>query len=333
MVNFIEQVRRQAMHTAAREHVSLSTDLTKRIDIFSILRQKKLWVMFQSLDLYGAYLQAKGGHGILLNSKHPPQLQRFTAAHEYGHFVMGHGSRFDTEEQIQPSRPGYDTQEIAAQTFAAHLLMPLQLVNAVLYRMGLPLKPDYMKPQQVYRLSLELGASYLAVVNHLVSLKKVSQEAAQFMRRQSPKAIKAVLGGGVKPQNSWADIWIFTKSDSGRTVVVYIDDELHIYLPEPLTEKHPWTINELANEGALATVKSNTTQWTPPGLDQEDYSGYSHHFLFRAQDPGYTVLQLEKPGTQPEQFELHIQILPRQMQGLDEEQKILLARSLWEKSE
>ena len=68
-----EQAHRQAMHTAIQEHVSLGTDLTKRIDIFRIIEQKGFSVMFQPLDsLYGVYMNLDNKNGIMINSKHPP---------------------------------------------------------------------------------------------------------------------------------------------------------------------------------------------------------------------------------------------------------------------
>jgi Zn-dependent peptidase ImmA (M78 family) len=333
MSNFVEQARRRAMHMAAREHVLLRTDLTKRIDIFDIMRQRGLWVMFQPLDsLYGAYIYEQEKHGVLINSKHPPQLQRFTAAHEYGHFIMEHGPSIDKGEQILYLRQGMTVQEVEAQTFAAHFLMPLQLVNATLNLMDLPLKPGTMTPEQVYGLSLELGASYLAAVNHLVSLKKVDQEVAHELRRKTPKNIKTALGRGMGPQDSWADSRVFGKHDTGRAVSIYINDEIHIYLPESSSMDHRWTTTGLGNNFSLVNENFDAEwfSWLEPG--GEGSSSY-HHFLFRAQAPGHTMLLMEKQGSQPERFELSIQILPRQVQGLSEEQKERLARSFWELGE
>jgi Zn-dependent peptidase ImmA (M78 family) len=333
MSNFVEQARRRAMHAAVREHASLKTDLTKRIDIFGILRQRELWVMFQPLDsLYGAYLHEREEHGVIINSKHPPHLQRFTTAHEYGHFVMKHGSSIDKGEQILPSRRSSTVQEVEAQTFAAHFLMPLQLVNTTLNLLGLPLKPSIMTPKQVYRLSLELGASYLAVVNHLVSLKKVSQEVAYELRRKAPKDIKIALGRGTSPQDSWADTWVFEKRDTGRRVSVYVNDELHVYLPEFPTVDHSWTITGLSNNISLLEENLDAEWLSSLELRQEESFG-NRHFLFRAQLPGHTMLQLEQQSPQSERFELHIQILPRQIKGLSEEQKLLLALPLLETEE
>lgn len=320
----LEQARRRAMHMAAREHIFLHTDLTKRIDIFEILERKGLRLRFDPLDsLYGAYICVNNAHGIIINAKHPPSLQRFTAAHEYGHFVMKHQSSWDGEEQILPMRQTYELEEIEAQSFAAHFLMPLQLVNATLHNMGLPLKLENIAPQEIYRLSLELGASYLAIVNHLVTLKKLSPKAANELRRKQPKLIKKGIGGGITPQDSWADVWVFNKQDTERKVSVYVNDELYIYLPEEPVGNNSWIVSGSLDSSLVILIKSDL-QITSPEEPGEEYSPYVRCILLRTQTPGYTILQLEKRGALQERFILHINILPKQTQGFSEKQKLLL---------
>lgn len=319
----LEQSRRRAMHLAMREHVSLGTDLTKRIDIFGIMKQKRLWVMFQPLDaLYGAYVYDHNVHGILINSKHPPNLQRFTAAHEYGHYIMEHGTSWDGERQILSSGQGSYPQEVEAQIFAAHFLMPLQLVNAVLYRMGFSIKPGEMTPQEVYQLSLELGASYIAVVNHLVTLNKLRPEIARVLRSEAPKAIKTDIGEGQRPQDSWADVWTFYKRDSQRKVSMYVNDELHIYLPMTHAEDGVWQVAGAMNDSPVTVLKSDLQ--IASAASGTDAAAYVHHFFLRAQMAGHAVVHLEKQGARPDFFELSLDVLPRPVQGLAEAQKYRL---------
>ncbi len=321
----LEQSRRRAMHLAMREHVLLGTDLTKRIDIFGIMEQMRLWAMFEPLDaLYGAYTYGNNVHGILINSKHPPNLQRFTAAHEYGHFIMGHGTSWDEEGQILSSGQGSHPQEVEAQIFAAHFLMPLQLVNAALYRMGFPVKPGELTPREVYQLSLELGASYIAVVNHLVTLKKLRPEIARVLRSKAPKAIKTDIGEGQGPQDSWADVWTFYKRDSKRKVSMYVNDELHIYLPMEHAEDGVWQVYGVMNDAPVVVLKSDLQIASAVESNGTDAAAYVHHFFLRAQMAGHAVVQLEKQDTRPDLFELSIDVLPRPAQGLSEAQKYWL---------
>jgi Zn-dependent peptidase ImmA (M78 family) len=313
------------MHLAMKEHVRLGTDLTKRIDIFDVMERRRLWVMFEPLDaLYGAYTYEDNVHGILLNSKHPPNLQRFTAAHEYGHFIMEHGMHWDGEEQILSSRQSTHPQEVEAQTFAAYFLMPLQLVNAALNRMGLLSKSEVMTAQEIYQLSLELGVSYVAVVNRLVTLKKLRSEIARELRSKAPRAIKAEIGGGQSPQNSWADVWTFYKRDSKREVSVYVNDELHIYLPVAHAEDSIWQMDGMMNDASVVVVNADLQIASSRTLKNIDEAAYLCHFFLRAHAPGQAVLQLAKRDAQPASFELSLNVLPRPVQGLAEAQKCWL---------
>jgi Zn-dependent peptidase ImmA (M78 family) len=70
---------------------------------------------------------------ILVNSGHHPNRQRFTVAHELGHFML-HRSRAEAEGGIQDDefyRALSGPQETQANQFAADLLMPWPLIKAL----------------------------------------------------------------------------------------------------------------------------------------------------------------------------------------------------------
>ena len=205
-----ETARTQAVMEAARKHARLHTDLSKRVDIFDIIRGDDLWLMLQPLgNLFGCYLSIDGVKGILINSNHPLNLQRYTAAHEYGHFVLKHGVSLDEANTILPPVNEGKLREAAAQTFASYFLMPLQLVNTILREMGLPSTPGHLTPRQAYRFSLEVGASYSAAINHLAILNKISWQVANELRKQEPKIIKTEIGHGTRPQDFGQMFWIW----------------------------------------------------------------------------------------------------------------------------
>lgn len=67
-----------------------------------------------------------GRPAILFNTNESASRQRFTIAHELGHFVLGHGtSPRDTSQVFASSNP----KERAANQFAAHLLMPADAIR------------------------------------------------------------------------------------------------------------------------------------------------------------------------------------------------------------
>ena len=110
--------------------------------------------------------------GIIVNSQHPLTLQRYTAAHEYGHHALGHDASADDESGFTGDRQ--NLQEVAAQAFAGEFLMPLQLVNYTLRTMGLPGQYLPLTARQMYQLALELGVSYGAAVTQLVGQHKLT---------------------------------------------------------------------------------------------------------------------------------------------------------------
>lgn len=71
---------------------------------------------------------------IIINSKDRPTRQRFTLAHEFGHWFLGHGEGKDFLVDVivdyRTNEFGKPVEEIAADIFAAELLMPEEEVSA-----------------------------------------------------------------------------------------------------------------------------------------------------------------------------------------------------------
>jgi len=92
--------------------------------------------------------------------------QRFTIAHELGHFTLGHqrkGVFVDTPDKYFPpkfrnkdSSTGENTQEIEANAFAAALLMPEKLVMEVIDR----IKLQHLHLEENYNLTDQLAGFF-----------------------------------------------------------------------------------------------------------------------------------------------------------------------------
>ncbi len=78
--------------------------------------------------LSGEFLEENGVPVIRFNGSEARVRQRFTIAHELGHFVLNHGPRHRDEAQ-NFSINNYDLYEVAANNFAAELLMPAEAVS------------------------------------------------------------------------------------------------------------------------------------------------------------------------------------------------------------
>lgn len=81
----------------------------------------------------GYYRIFNGQPSIEYNVSEPPVRQRFTVAHELGHFALGHQDAPRDAGNFQSSG---DVRERQANRFAAELLMPTSLVSQY-YQNGL----------------------------------------------------------------------------------------------------------------------------------------------------------------------------------------------------
>ena len=71
-----------------REQIERSSGA--RVDVFGAIAKLGATLMFQPLDkLLGAYLPG-GEVGVLITTRRPLPVQRFTGAHELGHLYMRH---------------------------------------------------------------------------------------------------------------------------------------------------------------------------------------------------------------------------------------------------
>lgn len=101
------QRRIQAAESASRLLDELSVDQTAQIDVFGMCEDLGLWLAFLPMDnLLGAFVP-EGVGGVLVTTQRPIPLQRYTAAHEIGHWRLdhGHGLALDGEEHVLGDTP------------------------------------------------------------------------------------------------------------------------------------------------------------------------------------------------------------------------------------
>jgi Zn-dependent peptidase ImmA (M78 family)/predicted secreted protein len=282
-----QRAAREGIRAAQREHQRLGTNLTSRVEIFSVIENERIWLFFQRLrNLYGAYKHYGDASGIIINSQHPLTLQRYTAAHEYGHYVLGHAASADDEARIYGK--SQNPREIAAQAFAGEFLMPLQLVNYTLRTMGLSGRHLPLTARQVYQLALDLGVSFSAAVTQLVGQHKLTVAAARQLRHESPLALKTRLVGR-RPADSWADVWLLDETQEGRQFSPRLRDEIHILLAETPSTGHVWQLVD----GAPAVLALIDDQFETSDNDVIGASG-TRHLAFRVANAGASRIRLEK---------------------------------------
>ncbi len=140
-------------------------------DITGVVLELGIPLLYRPLDgLWGATITVAGMSGMLVTSKLPRHVQRFTLAHELGHVILGHQTSLDDTVGFlgrhgATSRPD---AEIAADTFASELLAPRNLMLASARRHGWT-KREMVNPATIYQLALRLGISFKAACWALVT--------------------------------------------------------------------------------------------------------------------------------------------------------------------
>lgn len=107
------------------------------VDVYGLIKQQGIRLYFEEMDDddSGLLLVENGVASIAINKEHHPNRQRFTAAHELGHYML-HSKGQDRlfvdrayRRNVNSSK-GLDSAEIEANSFAGNLLMPRALVKA-----------------------------------------------------------------------------------------------------------------------------------------------------------------------------------------------------------
>lgn len=311
----VDQALRKGSQEAQRELRRLHLSPKERVEIFEVIEQAGVWLMFQPLDhLYGFYRRLNGAAGIVIHAAHPLTLQRSTAAHEYGHHVLHHDVSLDPANYLEAPFSELPPDEAAAQSFAANFLMPLQLVNRMLPRVGLPREPGSVSAEQAYELSVLMGTSYQATVNQLQALHKIDWRAARSLRKERPIEIKTRIADGRRPENARADVWHIDERYDGEQIAVRVDDELHVTLVEQPTGGARWLATDAPH--GLALLDS----WREPAPVQTDRVTYGRprmrHLWFRVTDPGEATVSLvlarpQNPDRSAASFRLDVAIAER----------------------
>jgi Zn-dependent peptidase ImmA (M78 family) len=154
---------------------------------------------------------------ILVASRRPPGRQSFTAAHEIGHDVFGHGTRID--ELLAGSRQARNPKEMLADCFAGFLLMPKATVcrgfNVRDWRF------DDSAPEHFYVVAQWLGVGYEALVTHMSrSIRLLTATRARALLKVPPRAIRMAI----EPRAESVDLFVVDDAWTGRAVDMRIGD-------------------------------------------------------------------------------------------------------------
>lgn len=229
---------------AQRLHARLRTDYSRPVDIFGVVQELGIWLSSRPLGagLFGFYLREGDASGIVLNAGHPEYLQRYTCAHELGHHVLGHRSHLDDRDDIIGDAPADRDDEHAAQMFAGNFLIPIQALNRVQRRLGIP-RDQAPSAAEVYALSRELDVSFSATAWQLVNLGRLSNRRASEIVRVGPAEAKNAMRPGPHPRgDNRAGLVVIDQGGRDVPVLVRPGDELRFRVPENASTGYLWKV-------------------------------------------------------------------------------------------
>lgn len=303
MTRWLNVAKQRGALRAAEWLLHLNADQTRPVEIFDIIEKNGIWLLFASLDgALGMFKREGSVAGILINNRRPRAVQRLTAAHEFGHFVLGHADSVDGQSQID----GFSKvkQEVEAQAFAMDFLMPLQLVEATRESLSLPSDPSKLQPHQIYQLATSMGVSYTACVIQLRAMEMITLSESQMLLQYTPKKAKKLLGGGIGPVDPWADVWPIEEADYGRELKLQVRDEVRVKLSEVPSTGYRWHLQPKSVDTFTVTGDEFEGQ-----SDGQVGSGGHRFFSIRVDVPGRHELALTlcRPWTSESvQREFHI---------------------------
>lgn len=222
---------RAALTAAGRLRVTIGRDALDPLCVYDVIVDhfsSAIELRFQALpSLEGMYARSDGGSVVVVSSLRPSGRQRFTAAHELGHHVFGHGTRLD--ELLGEDRGGSSSaDEFIADCFAGYLLMPkLAMLRAFKVR-GVEIKNA--TPRDVFAVASAFGVGYTTLLGHLTrTLRIMPADHAQILARRSPKQIRAEYLG----RDPARELHVVDVHWRGRAIDIGVGD--YVLLPRGTT--------------------------------------------------------------------------------------------------
>jgi Zn-dependent peptidase ImmA (M78 family) len=173
-------IRRKLIRTLVDRLLSEAHCTRPPVDVEAIAERNDMVIHRRGVDEdFSGYLirnpsQSSGVIGV--NSKHPLNRQRFTIAHELGHFLMHGGNNVHIDKQFlvmrrdKDSSKGTSPEEMEANLFAAELLIPEAFLARDMKEAGSFNFPDDDRVEQLakkYRVSQQAMTIRLATLGYL----------------------------------------------------------------------------------------------------------------------------------------------------------------------
>lgn len=213
----------RAMTAALMTRTELGHSLDEPVCVFDIAKELGLKVRFDHLEtknFEGIY--APSINQITLEPQRPSLRQRFTCAHEVGHFVLKHGQVPNCVSlDGAVTHTNTPQEEFLANVFASFLLMPKAAVLTAFRRHGVKLTDA--TAIDFYTVASALGVGFSTLVNHCAAYipthvtRAQADDALKSGKRLSE--IRAEIIDGILPADELKRIVVYTVTSCWRRPV------------------------------------------------------------------------------------------------------------------
>lgn len=243
------------------EQVRLTAGLgSPPVNVYKALASFGIRVRMTSLrSISGAFVP--GGDdwppGVLINSDQPSDRQRFSAAHELGHYVLEHARRGDAE-MVSPLGRRFDTKEVEADSFAAEFLMPAEMILSDLKQFR---KSDKLE-EAVYHLANRFLVSYQAMVYRLSRLGIIAATQKETLLGMRPSEIETRLQLKRERQKSFSsDVLVRICAAAKITPALLENTDGVRQLQELAFEEYARSVPEAERADTAASVYEKVALW------------------------------------------------------------------------
>lgn len=249
----------RGMKAAAKLHRDLGladgVGSAVRVDVFDAIVRCGAMLMFKPLDpLLGAYMKQGEARGIIITTRRPIGIQRFTGSHELGHMILGHEPHADDHNILRRAplaghHKNVPIYEREADAFASHFLLPRTLIQRLEQQQEWT-GTDYENPHTIYQASLRFGASFVATLVAFEREKLIDHHLRASLQKVEPRELKAELVDGFAVEG-WGnrDVWRLTERDEGVVIEASRNDLFLLKLNEHKSAGYLWSFDELDRAG------------------------------------------------------------------------------------
>jgi len=229
-----------AAKAALRYRVERGLGFDEPCDVFETVADENIDLQFVDIpSLEGMFLHEPEARRICVCALRPWGRQRFTAAHELGHYVLGHGTQVDTTIECREDA-GFSDEEILADGFARFLLMPPRAVGRVVCS-------EQHSPEAIFHASCWLGVGYETLIRQMCStLRLISGTDQDRLLRSKPRELCKKIA---RDQSFSCDAWPLDGYWRDRLLHLQVGD-----IAEGVIAKGSQVLSPTSPTAALATA-------------------------------------------------------------------------------